>query len=118
MALKTFKANNNKSDGIDNIANKRIVKSSKNNKSKNLTYILNIRATKKLTFLIFNAKKVFNYLKQLFIKALIFRRFDLKSYVKIETDISGYAMNKVLTQLNLNSNILPNNLNLNNFDFG
>lgn len=35
----------------------------KNNKSKNLTRVLNIRAIEKLIFLTFDNKKAFNYLK-------------------------------------------------------
>ena len=55
-----------------NRLNKMVVNLFKNNKSKNLTYMLNIEVTEKPTFLFFNAKKIFNYLKQAFIKALIF----------------------------------------------
>lgn len=43
-------------------------KRSKNKKSKNL---IRIKAMGKPTFLTFNARKVFNYLKQVFIKTLI-----------------------------------------------
>ena len=76
MALKAFKAGNNKVVKSDNRANKTIINFSKsnklkNNKSKNLTYILNIKITKKPIFLTFNIKKIFNYLQQAFIKALI-----------------------------------------------
>ena len=35
-------------------------------------YMLNIRAIKKPSFLTLNAKKAFKYLKQVFIKTLIF----------------------------------------------
>ena len=75
MALKLFGANNNeviKIDGdktyktIVNLFNKL-----KNDKCKNLTYIPNITAVEKLPFLISNAKKIFNYLNQAFIKAPI-----------------------------------------------
>ena len=55
-----------------NRANETVVNLSKNNKSRNSTYMPNIEATKKLTFSIFNAQKTFQYLKQAFIKALIF----------------------------------------------
>ena len=41
----------------------------------------NIGATKKLIFIISNAKKAINYLKQAFIKALILQHFDLKYYI-------------------------------------
>ena len=67
LALKTFRANNDKfvrSD--DNRANKII------NLSKNLAYMPNIEAIKKPIFLTLNTKKTFNNLKQAFIKALIF----------------------------------------------
>ena len=41
----------------------------------------NIRATKEPTFLISNAKKTFNHLRQAFITALIFQHFHLKSHI-------------------------------------
>lgn len=44
-------------------------KKSKNNKSKNLTYI---RGEEKLIFLTPNAKEAFNLLKQAFIEVLVF----------------------------------------------
>ena len=72
MASKTFKANDNKNVGSDdNRANKTIINLSKNNKTQKLTYMSSIKVTKEYTFLIFNTKKIFNHLKQAFIKALI-----------------------------------------------
>ena len=63
LALKAFKANNNKVVNNDgNKTNKTIVNLYKNNKSRNLTRMPNIKAMKKSTFLTFNAKKTFNYL--------------------------------------------------------
>ena len=67
MALKTSMTDNNKVVEIDCRANKTFKnlfksKKSKNNKSKNLTYMLNIKATGKPIFLTLNAKKVFNNL--------------------------------------------------------
>ena len=53
----------------------------------------------------------------MFIKAPILQYFDLKSYIWRKTDISGYTISGILSQLNLNSNILPNNLNSNKSDF-
>ena len=41
----------------------------------------NIKATKKLIFLTTDAKKTFNYLRQIFIKALIFRYFNLENHI-------------------------------------
>ena len=49
--------------------------------SRNLTYVLNIRATKESNFLTSNAKKVFNYLQLVFIKVLILYYFNLESYI-------------------------------------
>ena len=68
-----FKANNNEiiDDNDNSRINKTIANLSKNNKSKNLTYISNIGAIRKSIFLTSNAKKIFNYLKQVFIKAPI-----------------------------------------------
>ena len=80
-----MKADNNKDVRDDgNKIDKTIVNLSnklKNNKSKNIIYMPNIETMKKSTFLILNAKKTFNYLKQTFIKALILQCFDLKYYI-------------------------------------
>ena len=70
---KAFMANNNEIVNIDSCrANETVVNLFKNNKSRNLTYVLNIEATRKPIFQTSNIKKVFNYLKQVFIKASIF----------------------------------------------
>ena len=55
----------------DNRANRMVVNLSKNEKSKKLTYVPNIRAIGKLNFLTFDTKKAFNQLRLVFIKALI-----------------------------------------------
>ena len=85
MALKTFKTSYNEIvKSNKGRANKIIVNFSnnlKNNKFKNLIYMLNIKAIKKSIFLTFNAKKFFNYLRQTFIKTLILQLFDLKWYI-------------------------------------
>ena len=73
LALKVFKADNNKIvDNSDGRANKTVMNSFKNNKSRNLICMPNIKAIRELIFLSTNAKKTFNYLKQAFIKASIF----------------------------------------------
>ena len=70
---KIFRTDNNKVDGNDSKStNEIVVNLSKNKKSKNLIYMINIRAIKKLVFLIPNTKKVFNYLRLVFIKVSIF----------------------------------------------
>ena len=45
------------------------------------------------------AKLVFIQLRQAFVKALIFHYFDPKSHIRIETDVLGYAISGVLSQL-------------------
>ena len=45
-----------------------------------LKHMLNIDAIKKLTFLTCNAKKTFNYLRQMFTQVLIFQYFYLEYY--------------------------------------
>ena len=79
--------------------------------------MLNIGATGEPNFLTPNVKKAFNYLRLAFIKAPILRHFDLESYVRIKTNASGYAIGEILSQLNLDFNTLPNDLNSNKSDF-
>ena len=113
-----IKAYDNEVFEIDDRANKTVINLLKNNKSKNLKHILNIKAIKKSIFLTFNAKKIFNNLKQAFIKVLILQYFNLKSYILNKTDVLDYAINGVLSQLNLDFDIISNDLNLNKSDFG
>ena len=75
----------------------------------------NIGAIRKPNFLASNAKKIFNHLLLAFIKALIFQYFDLKSPIQIETNVSGYAIGRVLSQLNLDFDTLSNDLNESDF---
>ena len=114
FALKMFKADDNiVISNNSGKANETVVKLFKNNKSKNLIYMLNIEVIEEPIFLIFNAKKTFNNLKQAFIKALIFWYFNLESHVWIKINASSYTINKILSQLNLNSNALSNDLSSN-----
>ena len=79
-----FKADNNKVVKGDNSrADETLVDSSKfkNNKSEKLTCVQNIKAIEEPIFLIPNAKKSFNYLKQAFIKASILQYFDSKCHI-------------------------------------
>ncbi len=50
-------------------------------------------------FLTSKAKKVFIYLRKAFTKALILRHFDLEYHIRIETDVSRYAIGSVLSQM-------------------
>ena len=81
FVLKAFKANDMEVVEISDRANETLVNLSKNNKSKNLTCMPNIGATVELNFSIPNIKKAFNQLKLAFIKVLILKHFDLKSYI-------------------------------------
>ena len=63
-------------------------------------------------------KKTFNYLRLAFIEASIFIHFDLESHIQIEIDILRYAIGRVLSQLNFNSDAPPNNLNKSDFALG
>ena len=99
-ALKAFRAGNNEVvRGVGDRADKTVMdlSKSKNKKFRKLMYIPNIKTTRKLNFLTPNAKKAFNHLKLAFIKALIFRHFDLESHIWIKTDVSGYAIGGVLS---------------------
>ena len=70
LVPKTFKANNNKIiRGGSNRTNKIVINLSKNNKFRNSMHMPNIEAKREFIFLIFNTKKAFNHLKQVFIKA-------------------------------------------------
>ena len=76
MALKVFRADNTKIvKGCNSKANKTILNlfnKSKNKKSRNWTCIPNIKVIAELIFPTYNAKKSFNYFRQIFIKTLIF----------------------------------------------
>ena len=51
------------------------------------------------SFLAPEARLAFTQLRQAFVEALIFYYFDPESYIQIETDLSGYAIGGVLSQL-------------------
>ena len=50
-------------------------------------------------FLIFGVKEAFNHLRQAFTKAPIFWHFNPKYHIWIKTDVSGYTIRKILSQL-------------------
>ena len=45
------------------------------------------------------ARLTFIKLRKAFTKAPILQHFDLECYIRIETDVSGYSINKALSQL-------------------
>ena len=117
-APRAFRAGNNEVvRDSGSRADETVVDLSKNEKSRKLTCVPNIKATREPNFLTSNAKKAFNHLRLVFIKALILRHFDLESHIRIETNASGYAIDGVLSQLNLHSDVSPNDSNSNKSDF-
>ena len=74
-------------------------KSEQLSKSRNLSHFCVIKTG--LNFLTFDAREAFYYLWLAFTKAIIFCYFDLKYYIQIETDVSAYAISKMLSQQTL-----------------
>ena len=73
----------------------RLDASRKSAKSKSQTKIgYNLEESK---FLTSKAKKAFNRLRQAFTKAPILWYFDLEYHIRIETDVLGYAIRRVLS---------------------
>ena len=70
-------------------------KGQKTSKSKKLSKSKMVR----LDFLTLEAKLAFIKLRQAFFKAPILYHFDLERHIQIETDLSGYAIGGVLSQL-------------------
>ena len=50
-----------------------------------------------------DTKQAFTQLRQAFTKALILRHFDSEWHIRIETDVSGYAISRVPSQLILDN---------------
>ena len=111
LVLKTFKADDNKvvgdGDGSETVRNS----------SRKLTRMPNIGAIGEPNFLTLNAKKAFNHLQLAFIKVLILQHFDSENYIWIKIGALGYTIDGVLSQLNLDSDVLLNDSNLKS-DFG
>ena len=71
-------------------------KGQKISKSKNLS---KSKKTVVSDFLTPGAKLAFTKLRQVFLKAPIFHRFNPERYIRIKTDVSGYAISGVFSQL-------------------
>ena len=72
-----------------------VTKVQKSSKSKNLSKSKKTESG----FLSLGARKAFTKLRQAFIKTPILHHFDLECHIRVETDISGYAICGVLNQL-------------------
>ena len=77
----------------------RVKNSSKSKTLKNEKFEIQacIGAIRESTFLTFGAKKVFNRLRQAFVKAPIPQHFDLKCHIWIEVNVSGYIIGEVFS---------------------
>ena len=73
--------------------------SKKSAKSKSRTKSGNSNDLGKRKLLTSDTREGFNRLRQAFTKATIFRYFDPEYHIRIETDLSGYAIKGVLSQL-------------------
>ena len=74
-------------------------KDQKTSKSKNLFKSQNLFKSKKteLDFFTFRARMVFTKLRQMFVRAVIFHHFDLEYHIRVEMDVSGYAISEILS---------------------
>lgn len=107
LILKLCKASNNKLDGGGGRADKMIkilfkFKKSKKNKCRNVICISIIAGTKEPIFLTSKSKKSFNCLRHAFIKAPIFKYFDLESYIQSQIYALSYAISVIFSQLSSN----------------
>ncbi len=75
---------------------KNLTTAAKSTKSKKPNFA---KANSGTEFLTSGAKEVFIHLQKAFTKALILRHFDLKCHIRIETDVSGYVISEVLSQM-------------------
>ena len=90
------KLDGSKLDGDENDDGE-VEKVQKTTKSKNLSK--SKKALGPLDFLTPGAKLAFTKLRQAFLKAPILYYFDPKRHIRIQTDVSGYAIGGVLSQL-------------------
>lgn len=102
--IKKFSSNNNK-------INKNIIEVNVVSKINTKTFQLKTAKSKilvqlkksKTDFFTFKARLTFAELGQTFIKTSILYHFDLEYQIQIETNILGYIINKVLSQLTLDN---------------
>ena len=84
--------------GSSKADNRNLSKSKKSKKTKSKIQIcINIGAMGESIFLTPGTKEAFNQLSQAFAKALILQHFDPECYIWIETDVSGYAIGRILS---------------------
>ena len=62
-----------------------------------------VKAAKGSDYLTPAAKKAFNHLRHAFTQASIFQHFNSEQHIRIEIDVSGYAIGEVLSWLILDN---------------
>ena len=72
-----------------------------NKKSAKSDFTKLVCGAEKSSLLTPNAKQVFIQLRQVFTKVQILQHFDLKYHIQIETNISGYAIGSIPSQMTL-----------------
>lgn len=102
--IEKFDSNNSKIEKVDviNIASKKLIK--KNSQSK-IAKLKDLIWSKKLEiiFHIPGSRLLCTKLRQAFIKTPIFYHFNSECHLLIKINISGYAINEVLSKLNINN---------------
>lgn len=70
---------------------------------KKITYLLFFVSQRviRANYLVFRAKKTFNFLLNVFIQASVFFHLNLKYNICIESDVSSYAIHRILSWLTL-----------------
>lgn len=66
-----------------------------------------------MRFRILEARVVFNYLRKPFPGILILHHFDLERHIQIETDVFGFVIGIILSQLT-SEHMIHTNLNFSN----
>ena len=94
---------NSKVDGAKVGTNATKSKSQNKSKGKNLTKSKALTQSFESGFFTFRAEQAFTKLKQAIIEVLILHYFDMNGYIWIETDVSGYTIGRLLSQLTLNN---------------
>ena len=61
-----------------------------------------VKAARGYDYLTPDIKNAFNYLRHAFTQAPIFQHFDPERHIQIQTNVSGYSINEVLSQVTLN----------------
>ena len=83
------------------VDNSEVIKKSGRNKEKSAKsdFTKPVRRAEEPSFLTPDARRAFTQLRQAFTEALILRHFDPERHIRIKTDVSGYVIGSVLSQM-------------------